>query len=197
MLNKTISEVNTGKILRSLALKDPELIIEVANVKFVVLLQPIQSYPVKPSSKTTAISLTGILELRETKELRATSKALENRSSDYSVVGEVGIVHVKACVVAITFIILKEKIEIEIKAIGFRDINGSLIAELIGFKIDIVLVRIKMDIVLVRIKINIMLVETKEDIMLVEIKMDIVLMGTEADIVLVDIVLVETEMDIV
>jgi len=162
-----------------------------------VLLQPIQSYPVKPSSKTAAISLAGILELRETKELRATFKALENRLSNYSVVKEVGIIRVKACVVAITFIILKEKIEIEIKVIGFRDVNRSPIAELIGFKIDIVLVGTKIDIVLVRIKINIMLVETKEDVMLVGIKMDIVLIGTEVDIVLVDIVLVETEMDIV
>jgi len=141
--------------------------------------------------------LARILKLRETKELRATSKVLENRLSNYSIVREVGIVCVRVYIVTITFIILKEKIEIEIKVVGFRDINGSLIAELIGFKIDIVLVRTKMDIVLVRIEINIMLVETKEDIILVGIKIDIVLIGTEADIVLVDIVLVGTKIDIV
>jgi len=122
---------------------------------------------------------------------------LKNRLSDYSVIKEVGIVYIKAYIVVIIFIILKEKIEIEIKAIGFRDINRNPIAELIGFKIDIILVRTKMDIVLVRIEINIILVETKEDIMLVGIKMDIVLMGTEVDIVLVNIVLVGTKMDIV
>jgi len=137
------------------------------------------------------------LELRETKELRAISKALKNRLSDYSVVREVGIVYIRACVVVITFIILKEKIKIEIKVVGFRDVNGSLIVELIGFKIDIVLVGTKIDIVLVRIKIDIILVETKENVMLVGIKINIVLMGTEVDIVLVDIVLVGTEMDIV
>jgi len=162
-----------------------------------VLLQPIQSYLVKPSSKTAAISLAGILELRETKELRAMFKALENHLSNYNIVGEVGIICVRAYIIAITFIILKEKIEIEIKAIGFRDINGSLIAELVGFKIDIILVRTKIDIVLVRIKIDIILVETKEDIMLVGIKIDIVLMGTKADIVLVDIVLIGTKIDMV
>ena len=197
MLDRIISEVNIGKILKSLALEDPEPIIEVASVKFVVLLQPIQSCPVEPGSKTAAISLAGILELRETKELRATSEALENRSSDHSVVGEVGIVRVRACVVAITFVTLKEKMEIETKAVGFRDVNGSPIAELVGFEIDVVLVGTKMDIVLVRIEIDMMLVETKEDVMLVGIKMDIVLTGTEADMVLVDIVLVGTEMDMV
>jgi len=141
--------------------------------------------------------LAGILELRETKKLRATSKALENCLSDYSVVKEVRIVRVRACVVAITFIILKKKLEIKIKAVGFRDVNRSLIVELVGFKIDIVLVGTKMDIVLVRIEIDMMLVETKEDVMLVGIKMDIVLMGTEVDMVLVDIVLVGTEIDMV
>jgi len=141
--------------------------------------------------------LAGILELRETKELRATSKALENRLNDYSVIREVGIVRVKAYIVTITFIILKEKIEIKTKAIGFRDINGSPIAELIGFKIDIVLVGTKIDIVLVRIKIDIILVETKEDIILVGIKMDVVLIRTKADMVLVNIVLVGTKIDII
>ena len=131
------------------------------------------------------------MELKEIKELRVTSKALKNRLSDYSVIKEVGIIYISACVVAITFITLKEEIKAETETIGTRDIYRSPITELIGFKIDIVLIKTKIGIVLVRIKINIILVETKEDIILVGIKMDIVLAGTKTDIVLVNIVLVD------
>ena len=46
-----------------------------------------------------------IAELKETKELGATSKALKNRLSDYSVVREVGIIRISVYTVAITFII--------------------------------------------------------------------------------------------
>jgi len=70
-----------------------------------VLLQSIQSCPVKPSNKTTTISLAGIAELKETKELGTTSEALENRLNNYSVVKEVGIIHISVYAVAITFII--------------------------------------------------------------------------------------------
>ena len=125
------------------------------------------------------------------------SKALKNRLSNHSVIREVRIIRISAYIVAITFITQKEEIEIEIEAVGSRDIYRSLIAELIGFKINIVLVRTKIDIVLVRIKIDIILVETKEDITLLGIKIDIVLVGTKVDIVLVktkiNIVLVRTE----
>jgi hypothetical protein len=49
--------------------------------------------------------LAGIAELKETKELGVISKVLKNRLSDHSVVREVGIIYISACVVAITFII--------------------------------------------------------------------------------------------
>ena len=177
-------------------LKNPKPIIEVASVKFIVLFQFIQSCPVELSRKTTAISLARIVELRETKELRVMSKALKNCLNNYSVVGEVGIIHVSAYIVAITFVTVKEEIEIKTEAVGTQDVYGSPIVEFIGFEIDVVIVGTKMDIVLVRIEINIMLVETKEDVMLVGIKVDMVLIGTEADMVLVDIIPIKTKMDV-
>lgn len=138
-----------------------------------------------------------IVELSKTKELRATSKALKNHLSNYSVVKEVGIIYINIYIVAITFITLKEEIEAKTKTIGTRDVYKSPITELIGFEIDIVLIETKIDIVLVKIEIDIMLVETKEDIISVKIKIDIILAGTGADIVLVktkiDIILVRTK----
>jgi len=45
------------------------------------------------------------MELKETKELRAMSEALENHLNNHSVVGEVGIICVSVYAVTITFII--------------------------------------------------------------------------------------------
>ena len=117
MLNRIVFKVNIEKILRSLVLKDPEPIIKIASVKFVVLLQSIWSCPVKLGRKTAAISLARIVELRETKEPKAMSEALENHLNDYSVVGEIGIICVSTYVVAITFVTVKEEIETEIEAV--------------------------------------------------------------------------------
>ena len=115
------------------------------------------------------------MELSETKELRAISKALKNRLNNHSVIKEVGIIYISAYVVAITFIILKKEMEAVTKTVKTRDVYRSPITKLVGFKINIILIKIKTDIVLVRIEIDIILVEIKEDVMPVGIKINIVL----------------------
>ena len=98
------------------------------------------------------------MELKETKELKAMSKALKNYSNNYSIVKKVGIIYVSAYIVAITFVTVKKEIETEIETVRTQNAYGSLIAEFIEFEINVVIVGTKMDIMLVRIEIDIILI---------------------------------------
>lgn len=141
------------------------------------------------------------MEFSKIKKLRAISKALKNYLSNHSIVKEVGIIYISTYIIAITFITLKEEMEVKTEIIKTRDMYKNPITKLIEFEMDVVLIKTKMGIVLVRIKIDIILVEIKKDIMPVRIKIDIVLVKTKIDIILVRtktvLVLVGTKMDII